>query len=177
MAITDHFRENAYKHVPIKSSGVLFTYFISEVIKHLDGKQIIILSAPWGATVNICKTLPPSRQNRAGNNENTHINNYTKHSFRNSTGEIPEDLIDLKCKIPTSIRKSAGFLCMSGSRTLIMPIGQDRICPRDCPGKGIDDGGMPGKNSRVQHYKYVLFEEGLLSVLGEKFGKKILTDC
>lgn len=39
-------------------------------------------SALWGATVNICKTLPPSRQNKAGNDENTHENNYTKHSFK-----------------------------------------------------------------------------------------------
>lgn len=31
--------------------------------------------------------------------------------------------------------------------------------------------GMPGKNSRVQNCKYVLFKKGLLSVTGEKNGK------
>lgn len=175
MAITDHFRENAYKHVPIKSSGVLFTYFISEVIKHLDGKQIIILSAPWGATVNICKTLPPSRQNRAGNDENTHVNNYTKHSFnkfnwgntrRSDRLKVQNSNIHQEiCRLPVRVRESyinhANRLGQNLSQGLSWEM----------------DGGMPGKNSRVQHYKYVLFEEGLLSVLGEKFGKKILTDC
>lgn len=47
----------------------------------------LFFPAPQGASENICKTLPPTRQNKAGNDESTRENNYTKHNFRNTTGE------------------------------------------------------------------------------------------
>lgn len=88
--------------------------------------------APQGDSRNICKTLSPTRLNEAGNDENTYENNYTKHSFRNTTGEIPEGLIDLKCEIPLFIRKSAEFLCVLWSCVSVLPINQDRIWPKIC---------------------------------------------
>lgn len=47
----------------------------------------LFFSAPQGTAVNICKTSPPARQNKAGNDEDTHENNYTKHNFRNTARE------------------------------------------------------------------------------------------
>lgn len=47
----------------------------------------LFFSAPQGATMNICKTLPHTRLYKAGNNDNTRENNYTKHNFRSETGE------------------------------------------------------------------------------------------
>ena len=52
----------------------------------------LFFSAPQGASVNICKTLPPTQQNKAGNDENTPENNHTKHNFRNTTVENTRQL-------------------------------------------------------------------------------------
>lgn len=59
----------------------------------------LLFSAPLGDSRNIGKMLPPTRLNKAGNDENTHENNYIKKNFRKTTGEIPEGFTDLKCEI------------------------------------------------------------------------------
>lgn len=47
----------------------------------------LFFSAPQGANMNICKTLPPTRQNKAGNDENTHENNYQPQFQKHNWGK------------------------------------------------------------------------------------------
>lgn len=101
----------------------------------------LFFSAQQGDSRNICKTLPPTRLKKAGNDENAHDNNYTKRNFRNTTGEIPEGLIDLKCEIPLLIRKSAEFMCILWSCMSVFLTSQGRIWPKVCPVKGVGDEG------------------------------------
>lgn len=94
-------------------------------------------------TAGTSARLPPTRLNKAGDDENTHKNNYTKHNFRNTTGEISEGLIYLKCDIPLFIRKSAEFLFILWSYMSVFPVSQGRIWPKIFPVKGVgDEGGV-----------------------------------
>lgn len=69
-----------------------------------------LFSVPQGDSRSICKMLPPTKLNKAGNDENTHENNYIKNNFRKTTAGIPEGFTDLKCEIPLFIRKICRIL-------------------------------------------------------------------